>query len=58
MDNYPDIGTRVSLTNFLSAATSEARVLANPSSREGVAYGIVVELIVPSEVFWGVNLQN
>ncbi len=57
METYPEIGTRVSITNFLSAATSEARVLANPSSREGVANGIVVELIVPKEGFWGVNFQ-
>jgi hypothetical protein len=57
METYPDIGTRVSITNFLSAATSEARVLANPSSREGVANGIVVELIVPNEAFWGVHFQ-
>jgi hypothetical protein len=57
METYPDIGTRVSITNFLSAATSEARVLANPSSREGVSSGIVVELIVPNEAFWGVNFQ-
>jgi hypothetical protein len=57
MVNYPDIGTRVSITNFLSAATSEARVLASPSTREGVSSGIVVELIVPNESFWGVNFQ-
>jgi hypothetical protein len=57
MDVYPDIGTRVSLTNFLSAETAEARVLANPSAREGVANGIIVELIVANESFWGVNFQ-
>lgn len=57
MEVYPDIGTRVSLTNFLSAATAEARVLANPSSREGVANGIAIELIVPNEGFWGVSFQ-
>jgi hypothetical protein len=57
MAAYPEIGTRVSLTNFLSAETAEARVLATPSSREGVSHGIIVELIVPSESFWGVNLQ-
>ena len=54
---YPDIGTRVMLTNFLSAETMEARVLATPNSREGVSHGIVVELVTPSETFWGVNLQ-
>jgi ribosome-associated translation inhibitor RaiA len=57
MANYPEIGSRVSLTNFLSAETAEARVLATPSSREGVSHGIIVELIVPNESFWGVNLQ-
>jgi hypothetical protein len=57
MANYPEIGSRVSLTNFLSAEMAEARVLATPSSREGVSHGIIVELIVPDEGFWGVNLQ-
>jgi hypothetical protein len=57
MPNYPEMGSRITLTNFLSAEAVEARVLATPNSREGVASGIVVELIVPSESFWGVNLQ-
>jgi hypothetical protein len=57
MSKYPDVGSRITLTNFLSAETAEARVLATPYSREGVSHGIVVELIVPSESFWGVNLQ-
>jgi hypothetical protein len=57
MANYPDIGTRVTLTNFLSAETMEARVLATPNSREGVAHGIVVELVSSDESFWGVSLQ-
>ena len=57
MANYPEIGSRVTLTNFLSAETMEARVLATPSSREGVSDGIVVELVSPSESLWGVSLQ-
>lgn len=57
MSNYPELGSRVTLANFLSAQTAEARVLAAPNAREGVANGIVVELIVPSESFWGVDLQ-
>src|ERR1700726_4770296 len=44
MTNYPDLGTRVTVTNLLSAESNEARVLATPNSREGVAHGIVVEL--------------
>ena len=57
MSNYPTLGSRVTLANFLSAQTAEARVLAAPDSRQGVANGIVVELIVPNESFWGVDLQ-
>jgi hypothetical protein len=57
MSTYPDVGMRITLTNLLSAEAVEARVLATPQSREGVSHGIVVELIVPSESFWGVNLQ-
>jgi hypothetical protein len=54
---YPPLGSRVTLANFLSAQTVEARVLAAPDSRPGVANGIVVELIAPSDTFWGVDLQ-
>jgi hypothetical protein len=57
MSNYPALGSRVTLVNFLSAQTAEARVLAAPDSRQGVANGIVVELISPNESFWGVDLQ-
>ncbi len=57
MGVQPNVGSRVTLTNFLSAESAEARVLATPNSREGVSQGIVVELITPSESFWGVNLQ-
>src|ERR1700719_3181994 len=57
MTIYPTVGSRITLTNFLSAESAEARVLATPSSREGVSHGIVVELITPSESCWGVNLQ-
>lgn len=57
MANYPDLGTRVTLTNPLSGETMEARVLATPNSREGVAHGIIVELVSPDESFWGVSLQ-
>jgi len=57
MSNYPVLGSRVTLANFLSAQTAEARVLAAPDSRQGVANGIIVELIVPNESFWGVDLQ-
>src|SRR5256885_14169103 len=51
MANYPALGSRVTLANFLSAQTAEARVLTAPESRLGVANGIVIELIVPTKVF-------
>jgi len=57
MANYPEMGSRITLTNFLSAVTAEARVLATPYSREGVSQGIIVELVVPSDSFWGVDLH-
>src|SRR3984957_11423975 len=58
MNNYPENGSRVTLTNFLSAETVEARVLSTPYSREGDSQGIVVELVVPSDQFWGVSLPG
>jgi hypothetical protein len=53
----PDMGIRITIANLISAETAEARVLATPNTREGVAHGIAVELIVPSETFWGIDLQ-
>lgn len=57
MSVCPEPGRRVTLANFLSAQTADARVLAAPHTREGLTNGVIVELIVPSESFWGVNLQ-
>jgi hypothetical protein len=57
MTVYPGVGSRITITNFLSGETAEARVLATPNSREGVSHGIIIELITPSDSFWGVNLQ-
>jgi hypothetical protein len=57
MSVYPEIGRRVTLTNFFSAETAEARVLPTPCTSSGAPHGIAVEFIVPSETFWGVTLQ-
>jgi len=57
MSVYPELGSRVVLTNFVSAQTADARVIAAPHAREGVANGVIVELIAPNERFWGVDLQ-
>jgi hypothetical protein len=57
MAKQPEFGSRVTLANLISAETAEARVLATPSTREGVAHGVAVELVVSNEAFWGVDLQ-
>jgi len=57
MLHQPEMGIRVTIANLISAETAEARVLATPSTREGVAHGIAVELITPDESFWGIDLQ-
>ena len=57
MSVYPELGSRVMLTNFVSAQTADARVIAAPHAREGVANGVIVEFIVPNESFWGVDMQ-
>jgi hypothetical protein len=57
MVRQPDLGNRVTLTNFLSAEAVEARVLATPGSRANLHNGVVVELVIASGSFWGVDLQ-
>jgi hypothetical protein len=57
MAQLPEMGGRVTIANLISAETAEARVLATPSTRGGVAHGIIVELVTPSESFWGIDLQ-
>ncbi len=55
METYPNVGDIIELTNLLSAESAEARVLAIRRSAEDVVQGVAVELLVPSETFWGVN---
>ena len=57
MKTYPDVGSRIELTNLHSGEAAQGRVLAVRRSKEGVVQGIAVELVVPSETFWGVNFQ-
>jgi len=57
METYPNAGDIIELTNLLSAESAEARVLAIRRSAEDIVRGVAVELLVPSETFWGVNFQ-
>jgi len=56
MKNYPAVGSQIELTNFLSHETTQARVVGLRTS-EGRVLGVAVELVVPSETFWGANFQ-
>ncbi len=57
METYPNLGDVIEVTNLISAESAEGRVLAMRRSAEGTVRGVAVELLVPSETFWGVNFQ-
>jgi hypothetical protein len=57
MKTYPAVGTQIELTNLLSHESSHARVVGIRRNTEGRLLGIAIELLGPSETFWGVNFQ-
>jgi PilZ domain len=57
MNIYPNVGDMIELTNLISTESVEGRVLAVRESTPGAPQGIVIELFVPSETFWGMNFQ-
>jgi hypothetical protein len=57
MNAYPAVGGQIELTNLLSHESSHARVVGVRRSPSGRLLGVAVELLVPSETFWGVNFQ-
>jgi len=57
MNTYPNLGAIIELRNVVSAESVEGRVLAMRGSTADAVQGIVVELCVPSETFWGTNFQ-
>jgi hypothetical protein len=57
MKTYPAVGSQIELTNLLSHESSHARVVGIRRNTEGRLLGIAVELLIPSETFWGVNFQ-
>lgn len=56
MKIFPSVGSQMELTNLLSGETYRARVVAI-RRKEGRVVGVAVELLIPSETFWGVNFQ-
>jgi hypothetical protein len=57
MKTYPTVGGQIELTNLLSHESSHARVVGLRRGPGGRLLGVAVELLVPSETFWGVNFQ-
>jgi hypothetical protein len=57
METYPSVGDIIELTNLISSESVEARVVAMRGSSGDALRGIVIELFVPSETFWGMNFQ-
>ena len=57
MKTYPTVGSQIELTNLLSHEALHARVVGVRRDSEGHLLGVAVELLVPSETFWGVNFQ-
>ena len=57
MKNYPAVGSQIELTNFLSHQSTQARIVGLRRTSEGRVLGVAVELLVPSEAFWGANFQ-
>ena len=57
MRTYPSVGSDLELTNLLSRDTALARVVGTRRSKDDASIRIAVELLVPSETFWGMNFQ-
>jgi len=56
MKTFPRFGTQLELTNQLTKETRGARVVAVRRG-QGHLLRVAVELLMPSERFWGVNFQ-
>ena len=57
MKTYPVVAKQIELTSLLSHESAQARVVGVRHNSEGRLLGVAVELLVPSETFWGVNFQ-
>jgi hypothetical protein len=57
MKTYPRVGSELELTNLLSGQVAQARLVGTRRSKEGAAPRVAVELLTPSDTFWGLNFQ-
>lgn len=57
MQSQPMVGVEIQLTNLMTNENAQARVAAIRRAKDGGVLGVAVELLAPSETFWGVNFQ-
>jgi len=57
MKGRPAIGSVIELTNLTSAKTASARVVSLRPSKKSELLGVAVELLTPSETFWGLTFR-
>ena len=57
MKGRPAINSVVELTNLSSSKTASAQVIGLRPSKTGDVLGIAIELLTPSETFWGVTFR-
>jgi hypothetical protein len=57
MKGRPANGSVIELTNATSSKTASARVVSLRPSKKSEVLGLAVELLTPSETFWGVTFR-
>jgi hypothetical protein len=57
MRGRPAIGSVIELTNLSSSKTASARVVSLRPSKKSDVLGVAVELLTPSETFWGMTFR-
>jgi hypothetical protein len=57
MKGRPAIGSVIELTSLTSTKIASARVVSMRSSMKSEVLGVAVELLTPSETFWGVTYR-
>ncbi|MGH9715810.1 MAG: hypothetical protein ACRD4R_03640 [Candidatus Acidiferrales bacterium] len=57
MKVYPSVGSEIAITNLISGEQAQARVAAVRRAKDGAVLGVAVQLVRPSESFWGLNFQ-
>lgn len=57
LKTHPPAGSQIELKNLISQESSYARVVGARRNGEGQLLGIAVELLIPSETFWGPSFQ-